>query len=147
MSVHESHFEIDLADEAGTRIRASVDCEARHWTEDQFSRRTCAISLRFRDTQLNASEHDFFEALCRLREQLAVLGLSPLCYGASRNVFPSGMCRDMADGLCAYRLRLGDRSKPDIVGIFDSGDDLEVVSVETQRQFFNEWRQSRRGVA
>jgi hypothetical protein len=147
MSVHKYHYEIELVDETGTRIPAKVECEAMYWTEGERSRRTCSINLSFGDTQLHASDRDFFESLCRLREQLATLGLSPLCYGACRNVFPSGMCRDMGSGLHAYRLQLGSRAKPEIVNIFGSGDELDIVSVETQRQFFDEWRLSVRGAA
>ena len=147
MSVHEHHFELELADEAGARIPATVDCAAKYWNDGQFSRRTCSISLKFGETQLSASEHDFFEALCRLREQFVTLGLAPLCYGACRNVFPSAMLRDMADGLRAYRLRLGSRGKPEVVEIFSSGDDLDIVSVATQRQFYDAWLQSRHGAA
>jgi hypothetical protein len=147
MSVHQYHFEVELADQAGARIPATLDCETKFWTEGQFTRRVCSISLKFRDSQLIASDRDYFEALCRLREQLAGLDLSPLCYGACRNVFPSGMLRDMGDGLRAYRLQLGRRAKPDVVEIFASGDDLDIVSVETQRQFYDAWLQSRRDAA
>jgi len=147
MSVHEYHFQINLADQAGTLIPATVDCEAKYWNEGKFTRRSCTIHLKFNDTQLDATHRDFFEALCRLRGQLTGRGLSPLCYGASRNVFPSGMLRDMGNALRAYRLRMGHRGNAGIVGIFDSGEDLDIVSVETQRQFFDEWLQSFRGAA
>ena len=147
MSVHQYRFEIELADQGRARIPATLDCETKFWTEAQFSRRACSINLKFRDTQLFASDRDYFEAFCRLREQLASLNLSPLCYGACRNVFPSGMLRDMGDGLRAYRLELGSRVKPEVVDIFASGDDLDIVSVETQRQFYYEWLQSCRGAA
>ena len=142
MSVHEYHFQIDLADETGTRIPAILDCEAKYWNEGNFTRRSCTIHLEFKDEQMAATDRDFFEALCSLREKLAKHGLSPLCYGASRNVFPSGMLRDMGNALRAYRLRMGHRGNAGIVRIFDSGDDLDIVSVETQRQFHKEWLQS-----
>jgi hypothetical protein len=145
MSVHEWHFQINLADESGAQIPATVDCEAKYWNDDRFTHRDCSINLKFRDTQLAATDRDFFEALCRLREQLVILGLSPLCYGACRNVFPSGMLRDMGRGLRAYRLELGRRGKPEVVDIFDSGNDLDIVSVETQRDFYDEWLKQTRG--
>ena len=57
-----------------------------------------------------------------------------LCYGASRSVYPSGMCRDMAAGLEAYNMQMG---KPagleDMVNIFESGPDVEVATVEAAK--------------
>ena len=142
MSVHQYHFEINLRNEDGSQFPATVNCEAKYWNEGEFTRRSCTIHLRFDNTELEATDRDFFEALCRLREQLASQGLSPLCYGASRNVYPSGMLRDMGNALRAYRLRIGERGNAGIVGIFDAGDDLDIVTVEKQRQFHEEWLQS-----
>ena len=53
------------------------------------------LILRFLNNELRASESDYFETMCRLREQLEPFSLRPYCYGASKNVFPSGMGRDM----------------------------------------------------
>jgi hypothetical protein len=147
MSQHQYHFEINLVDQTEARIPATVDCEVTYWNEGNFTRRSCAIHLAFDETTLDATDHDFFRALCVLREQLTTRGLSPLCYGASRNVHPSGMLVDMSNGLRAYRLRIGHRGNAGIVGIFDAGDDLDIVSVEAQRQFYEEWLQSFRGAA
>jgi hypothetical protein len=148
MSEHEWHFQISLADQTGAIVPATVDCEATYSTENNFSRRDCRIKLNFRDCQITATDRDFFEALCRLREQLAELGLVPMCYGASRNVFPSGMMRDMANGLTAYRMEMGRRGRRgDAVRIFDWGADVDPVSVEIQRQFFDQWLQSFRNAA
>ena len=135
--------EIELAEESGTRIPALLECEVKYWTDDDLSRRTCRISLEFGDSHLGATDRDFFEAFCRVREQLAKLGLIPLCYGASRNVFPSAVLRDMSDGLQAYRLQMAARiNTDDFVDIFDYGADVDPVSVEIQKQFHDDWRQS-----
>jgi len=101
------------------------------------------LTLRFLDNELRSSESDYFEAMCRLREQLEPFGLQPYCYGASKNVFPSGMGRDMGAGLKAYKLRLGERTKmEDLVSIFDSGLDVEPARVAEQRTFFEQWLKS-----
>jgi hypothetical protein len=143
MSVKERHFEIQLANEAGGKIPATLDCETTYWNEGKFSRRTCRINLHFGDSEITAHDRDFFEAFCRVREQLAKMHLIPLCYGANRNVFSSGMLRDMANGLTAYRMEMGRRVKRgDAVRIFDSGSDIDPVSVEVQKQFFDQWLQS-----
>ena len=50
------------------------------------------------------------------------------------------MARDMAQGLSAYRMTTGKHvSGRDIVEIFDSGPDVIPVTVETQREFFQDW--------
>lgn len=80
-----------------------------------------------------------------MREQLEKVELYPVCYGASRNVFPSGMCRDMGNGLRAYRMKIGSRvGRGDLVSIFDSGPDVEPTSVQSQREFFDTWLNSRK---
>lgn len=100
----------------------------------------CRLSLEFGGQRLVAEEPDFFETLCRIREQLEPLDLRPYCYGASRNVFPSGMARDMGAGLKAYKLALGQPAQlSDLVDIFESADDIEVVTVPEQQAFFRKW--------
>lgn len=140
MDVVKSHFEIRLTDGAGKLIPAALDCEANYWNEGGFSHRVCRIILKFEESEIEAGEGDFFEAFCRIREQLEKVGLKPLCYGASRNVYPSGMCRDMADGLKAYRMRLWcTAGLDDLVSIFDSGPDVAPASVKAQKEFFDRW--------
>jgi hypothetical protein len=135
MFVKRRHFEIELSDEKGTSRPATLDCEARHWNEGGFSHRVCRITLRYTEGEVECSDRDFFEAFCRVREQLERIGVYPLCYGASRNVFPSRMCRDMGDGMRAYRIKMGSRvGKGDLVSIFDSGPDVDATSVEAQKE-------------
>lgn len=143
MYVKESHFEIRLSDGAGTSIPVTLNCEAKYWDEGGLSHRVCRIILRFDESEIQASDGDFFDAFCGVREQLEKVELTPLCYGASRNVYPSGMCRDMGDGLKAYRMRIGQRgSSDDVVSIFDSGPDVDPVSVKAQKEFYYRWLSS-----
>jgi hypothetical protein len=103
----------------------------------------CRLTFRYPGGELTAEASDYFEAMCRIRLDLDKAGWRPACYGASRNVYPSGMCRDMGRGLKAYRVRLGHHPKlDDLVGIFETGPDVEPVSVEEQRRFFDRWLQS-----
>jgi hypothetical protein len=79
---------------------------------------------------------DFFEALCRVREQLELSGRRLLCYGASLDVFPSGMTRDMDAGLLAYRLKVGVKSGPeDLVDLLGSGPDIQPATVKEQETY------------
>jgi hypothetical protein len=143
MFVKEQHFEIELSDGKGKSIPAALECEARHWNECGFSHRVCRITLRYEAEEIDCTDRDFFEAFCRVREHLEKVGLYPLCYAASQNVFPSGMCRDMGDGLRAYRLKIGSRvGEGDLVSIFDSGPEIEPASVKAQREFFESWLES-----
>lgn len=103
----------------------------------------CHIAFRYRDQMFEANASDFFEAFCQIRSQLEPEHLIPFCYGASLNVFPSGMARDMGAGLSAYRLAMGRAaSRRDLVSIFDSGPDVVPSSVANQENFFNAWLQS-----
>ena len=107
------------------------------------SRNTCALALRFLNNELKAEESDYFESMCRIREQLECFGFRPYCYGASRNVYPSGMCRDMDSGAKAYKMRVWAAARlEDLVSIFDSGPDVEPVCVSEQRAFFERWLSS-----
>jgi hypothetical protein len=105
--------------------------------------RQCRIVLRYGDETLQASATDFFAAFCKVREQLEQKGFKPQCYGASLNVYPSAMGRDMAEGLKAYRLTMGKHAK-DLVYIFDNGPDVSPATVEEQKKFFDTWRTSKR---
>jgi hypothetical protein len=105
--------------------------------------RQCRLTFRHDDGEITGEAFDYFEAMCQIRNQLEAIGYRPACYGASRNVYPSGMARDMGRGLKAYKLYLGRVStRSDLVGIFATGGDLDLVSVEDQRAFWKSWWKS-----
>jgi len=136
--------EITLIGPSGEKLAATVHCDTRHWTEKRFfrrfSQRECTIQLRAEGFDLQSAAWDFFEAFCGIREQLGAKGFYPLCYGASKFVYPSGMCRDMSAGLVAYRMHKGRAvCEEDVVNIFDTGPDVEVSTVAEQRAFFDAW--------
>jgi hypothetical protein len=100
----------------------------------------CLLTCRYRDKTISSDATDFFEALVSIRRQLQADGLAPYCYGASLNVFPSGMARDMGQGLKAYKLTLGKHAKSaDLVDIFDEGTDVAPADVDAQEQFYRDW--------
>ena len=93
-----------------------------------------------------AEASDYFEALQKVRRDLATRGLDVLCYGSSRDVYPSGMGRSMGLGLKAYRLTIGKQATGPLLVIFDSGPDIDLASVEEQDRYFQDWIASlRRG--
>jgi hypothetical protein len=107
---------------------------------DEPDGESCRLTLQWVGGEIRTEASDFFEALGQIRTQLEVKGLRPVCYGASRNVYPSGMARGMGLGLKAYRTRLGERAlRSDLVGIFETGPDVEPVTVEEQTAFHDQW--------
>jgi len=106
---------------------------------------SCQIEFNFQDIYLKSEATDFFEALCQIRKKLEPLNLIPYCYGASLNVYPSGMGRDMGAGLKAYKMQIGQHaSGENLVNIFDKGDGIFLSSVEEQKEYFKKWIGSER---
>lgn len=99
------------------------------------------ISCIFDEHTLTATETDFFECLCSIRRQLETEGLRPLCYGAVRNAFPSGMARDMGRGLKVYLSALGVPGGQ-LVDTFGYADGLVLSSVDEQASFHQQWMKS-----
>jgi hypothetical protein len=100
----------------------------------------CVLTLTHQGRVHTAEASDYFEALCRVREVLEQDGARLLCYGASRDVYPSGMARDMGSGLRAYRTSMGHRaSGSDLMDIFATGPDVQPATVEEQRRYRDEW--------
>lgn len=87
------------------------------------------------------SSGDLFDALMLLRIELERMNVQLLCNGARRDVFPSGMCRDMGHGGSAYIMKLGRPALPtDLVDIFDYSEDPSLGSVSEQQDFYRKWR-------
>lgn len=105
----------------------------------------CSLKLTWREREITASADDFFDALCGIRLQLEAEGLLLFCYGASLNVYPSGMGRSMALGKMAYKMKIGKHvSTADLVDIFSEGPDVIPATVARQREYFDEWVSSDR---
>jgi hypothetical protein len=97
------------------------------------------------DAKMAESEHDFFEALQRLRLQLEKDGALLHCFGASENVYPSGMQRSMGPAILAYRTKIGSpASREDIVNIFEADETVVPATVNQQEFFHQEWMESLR---
>ena len=105
----------------------------------------CLIICNYREKSIEAKAEDFFDALCQIRLKLEKEGLIPFCYGASLNVYPSGMARDMGSGNRAYKLQIGQHaSGKNLVGIFDEGPDVIPVFVARQKEYWEEWLASKK---
>jgi hypothetical protein len=105
----------------------------------------CVVTCTYRDKTIEAFANDFFDALCGIRLQLESERLIPFCYGASLNVYPSGMARQMSSGKSAYKLEIGRHATKDsLVQIFAEGADVIPAFVARQKEYFDEWLQSSR---
>ncbi len=113
--------------------------ETGTFTEEE-SADQCVLTCCYRGKTIRASEPDFFEALCTIRRKLEQEGLIPFCYGASLNVFPSNMARQMGMGKAAYKMVINQpATQEQLVFIFDQGPDIIPASVGKQHQYFNNW--------
>ncbi len=98
------------------------------------------LGLRFNDQEITVGNPDYFHAMQEIRLQLEKDGIFLNCYGASRNVYPSGMAIDMGQGLKAYRLKIGEHGeRSSLVSIFASGEDVILSTVAEQEQFYQDW--------
>jgi hypothetical protein len=129
---------IYLVNKSGLSIPAKIECEiADYYHEYVLSHR---VRLSCEHFEIKGEGDDSFEAFCRVREELESRGWLPLCYGASRNVYPSGMCRDMGGGTVAYKLIMGQLARlEDLVEIFDTGPDVEPATVNEQYKYWRTW--------
>ncbi len=119
-------------DESGTLMATNSD-------------KTCHLEFKYRRLVLKAATSDIFEGFCQIRLELEKEKLIPSCYGASLNVYPSGMGRDMGTGLKAYKMTMGSQARlEDLVHILSAGADVIPAYVSLQREFFESWLKSLR---
>jgi len=126
---------IILAD--GSRVPAKVTADEIYAEGKEI----CRISLeQGTEVRVAESEEDFFDALKRLRLDLEKTGALLHCFGASENVYPSGMQRSMGPAILAYKMRIGSpTSRQDIVNIFEADETVVPSTVEQQERFLRRW--------
>ena len=126
-----------------TLLRDSQPLEAtleQERTDGPNAEVVCTLHLTFEDIHVTGSGPDYFEALVAIRRQLERSGILMCVYGASKNVWPSGMARSMGLGLKGYKMIKGKQAlKQDLVSIFESGPDVEPSTVAEQEKFRDEW--------
>jgi hypothetical protein len=71
-----------------------ADDETATITEEDANGQCCLV-CEYRGKRISVEAHDYFDALSNVRLELEKKGLIPFCYGASLNVFPSQMARQM----------------------------------------------------
>ena len=100
----------------------------------------CRLLCEYRGKLISSEAQDYFEALSNIRLELEKENLIPFCYGASLNVFPSRMARDMGRGMVAYKIEMGKQvGQESMARIFEQGADVIPSSVSSQKKYFNDW--------
>lgn len=113
------------------------------WEEAPEDSEMVKVSLQFNAREIASTDEDFFSALCSIRRVLEKENGLLHCYGASRNVYPSPMSRQMGGGIKAYKMQMGAQAKlSDLVSIFDTGPDISPSTVDEQERFHKEWLES-----
>ena len=121
------------------------DDEIAIFTEEEANG-LCRLLCDYRGKVISSEAADYFEALSNIRLELEKESLIPFCYGASLNVFPSGMARDMGQGKAAYKMEMGKPAgRESLVRIFEQGADVIPSPVSRQKEFFGDWLASLRG--
>lgn len=126
-------------------IIGGADDEALVLIEEELPE-ACRLTCEYREKSIFAEAKDYFEAFCRIREKLEEEGIIPFCYGASLDVYPSRMSRQMSKGKAAYKIEIGKQARREnIVQIFEEGPDVIPSKVHVQREYFEEWLNSLKG--
>ncbi|MDQ2587962.1 hypothetical protein CKY47_29105 [Saccharothrix yanglingensis] len=95
------------------------------------------IELVLRGDLFTATGPDMFEALLRLRRQLEPYGYAVAVQGARRDVWSSGMARDMGGGMKAYVMRPGkEATTSDLVQTLDDApvELLDTIAEQEKRR-------------
>ncbi len=119
-----------------------INDRARESAELIYESAPATLRVNFADgSAIKSSENNLFECFSQIRESRPNIVF--LCKGAKRNVYPSRMSLQMASGLLAYELKLGEQAlKNNIVNIFDH-DEVDIVkNPDDQAEFFKEWLSS-----
>ena len=82
----------------GAKVEARVEWETAKYGE-------CRVSINCDGKVFEGRRIDYFDALEEARLPFEADGYRLLCYGASLNVFPSGMGRSCGLGMESYQFR------------------------------------------
>lgn len=113
---------------------------------DGLADRQISLTLRFSGIEIQKVDYDYFSALQQIRIDLEAIKINVLCNGASLDVYPSGMMRDMGGALKAYRLKRGLHAHlSDVVDIFEFDENNFIIcTVSEQNEFYEKWKESKK---
>jgi len=106
----------------------------------------CCMELQIDGVgKLSRKSTDYFEALSDIRRELEAKQMRLLCWGARKDVWPSGMQRDMGAGMTAYQLLEDGTNNPDARSILEYAAPEAVGTVDEQKANAEEWYRKARG--
>jgi len=83
---------------------------------------------------------DLFACMVALRRALERDDRMLLCNGARKDLYPSGMARQMAGGRVGYRVEIGKLADMEaLLDIFDEAPEDAVATIEEQEAYFLAW--------
>ena len=111
-----------------------------------FRAGACCVELQIDGVgKFSGKSHDYFEALIAIRRELEAKQIRLLCWGARKDVWASGMQRDMGAGMTAYQLLEDGTNNPDARSIFEYASPETVGTVDEQKANAEAWYQKARG--
>jgi hypothetical protein len=106
----------------------------------------CFIELQAEGVgKFSKHSNDYFGALIKVRRELEAKGIRLLCWGARKDVWPSGMQRDMGAGMTAFQLLEDGTNNPDARSIFEFAAPETVGTVDEQKANAEAWYRKARG--
>ena len=100
----------------------------------------CRLRAAYRDQVIDLMAPDYFQALRQVRSIMALTGLSPLCYGASLDVYYIHNGEQVGKGLIVHRLVMGrEASEADMLETFGTGPDVCPATVVDQQKYYQQW--------
>ena len=130
--MNKGKYNIQLISSSGELIHAVVE-----YDDDEAP---YCVTLRFEDQKIQETAENVFTAFTGIRRILERLELRPVCFGASRNVYPSAMALSMGAGVKAYRLTMGTPAmRSDLVHIFKNDPSVNPVYPPEQAEFYSKW--------
>ena len=106
----------------------------------------CWIELQLDGVgRFSEKSNDYFGAFNQIRRKLEAKQIRLLSWGARRDVWPSGMQRDMGAGLTAYQLLEDGTNNPDARSIFEYAGPETIGTVDEQKANAEKWYQLARG--
>jgi hypothetical protein len=110
-----------------------------------FHTGACCIELQVTGVgQFSRKCNDYFGALIQIRRELEAKQVRLLCWGARKDVWPSGMQRDMGAGATAYQLLEDGTNNPDARSIFEYAPPETIGTVDEQKKNAEQWYQTTR---
>ena len=124
---------------AGGQISDSKLVAFTNFASESSAGATCLELMIDNVGRFYKQSNNYFDALIALRMELEPLGIKLLCFGARKDVWASGMQRDMDAGMRAYLLSAhGEGRKPER-SIFEFAVPESIGTVLEQREYADAW--------